>query len=153
LQISLKIHLALKVIIRQLSEGEDQRPLLKEMKRMTERNIVLDCKVERIASVLEQAQQVGLMSLAHSYLITSLDIHLVNFDKVKYTGANITGVQLVDMTNTETANIVANWVYGEMRYGKNLDLTEKTLRVIIRQITFNSASYHNDSIWNRWKQR
>ncbi len=117
---------------------------------MTERNIVLDCKVERIASVLEQAQQVGLMSLAHSYLITSLDVHLVNFDKVKYTGANITGVQLVDMTNTETADIGANWVYGEMRNGKNLNLTEKTLRVIILQITslmaVNSLSSHNDSI-------
>ena len=117
------------MVVRQLDETEDYRPLLKEMKKMNERNIVLDCHVDRVALVLEQAEQVGLMSLAHSYFITSLDMHLVNLDKFKFSGVNITGVQLIDPGRLETSNAVAEWVYGEQRFGKTLELSESTLPV------------------------
>ena len=50
-----------------------QRPLLKEMKKMGERNIVLDCsQIGLVAELLNQAQQVAMTTFAQSYLITSL---------------------------------------------------------------------------------
>lgn len=48
------------------------RPLLKQIKNSAESHIVLDCSTERIYDVLKQAQQIGMMSDYHSYLITSL---------------------------------------------------------------------------------
>lgn len=48
------------------------RPLLKQIKNSAESHIVLDCSTDRIHSVLKQAQQIGMMSDYHSYLITSL---------------------------------------------------------------------------------
>lgn len=50
-----------------------KRPLLKEMKKNGERNIVLDCsQLNRVSEILQQAQQVGMTTLAQSYFITSL---------------------------------------------------------------------------------
>lgn len=48
------------------------RPLLKQIKSSAESHIVLDCSTERIYDVLKQAQQIGMMTDYHSYLITSL---------------------------------------------------------------------------------
>jgi len=43
------------------------------MKKMGEVNIVLDCsQLGRISTLLDQAVQVGMTSLAQSYFITSL---------------------------------------------------------------------------------
>ena len=43
------------------------------MKKMGERNIVLDCsQLGRVSELLHQAQQVGMATLAQSYFITSL---------------------------------------------------------------------------------
>ena len=49
-----------------------RRPLLKDIKKSGEVHIVLDCSTEKIQSVLKQAQQVGMMTAYHNYLITSL---------------------------------------------------------------------------------
>jgi len=48
------------------------RPLLKQIKNSAESHVVLDCSTEKIYDVLKQAQQIGMMSDYHSYLITSL---------------------------------------------------------------------------------
>jgi Receptor family ligand binding region. len=55
-----------------MSTAYDFRPLLKQIKNSAESHIVLDCSTERIYEVLKQAQQIGMMSDYHSYLITSL---------------------------------------------------------------------------------
>lgn len=47
-------------------------PLLKQIKNSAEAHIILDCSIEKIYEVLKQAQQIGMMSDYHSYLITSL---------------------------------------------------------------------------------
>lgn len=48
------------------------RPLLKQIKNSAESHIVLDCTTAKVYQVLKQAQQIGMMSDYHSYLITSL---------------------------------------------------------------------------------
>ena len=56
------------------------RPLLKQIKNSAESHIVLDCSTERIYDVLKQAQQIGMMSDYHSYLITSLVSSLIKWE-------------------------------------------------------------------------
>ncbi|TMW40667.1 hypothetical protein DOY81_014253, partial [Sarcophaga bullata] len=90
-----------------LSDSGDYRPLLKQIKNSAEGNIVLDCSTEKVYEVLKQAQQVGMMSDYHSYLITSLDLHTINLDEFRYGGTNITGFRLV---NEKIVNeVVRQW--------------------------------------------
>ncbi|KDR09168.1 Glutamate receptor, ionotropic kainate 3 [Zootermopsis nevadensis] len=63
-----------------------------------------------------------MMSDYHSYLITSLDLHSVDLEEFKYGGTNITALRLVDPEKPELQKVVRNWVYGELRYGRKLDL-------------------------------
>ncbi|XP_046464667.1 glutamate receptor ionotropic, kainate 2-like [Daphnia pulex] len=117
-----------KIIIRQLPDSDDYRPLLKEMKKNGERNIVLDCsQLSRVSEILQQAQQVGMTTLAQSYFITSLDMHILDYDQYKQGGANISGLRMVDPHRRETVDVLGKWNNWELSAGKSLNVTEKTL--------------------------
>jgi hypothetical protein len=102
------------------------------VKNSAESHIVLDCSTERIHDVLKQAQQIGMMSDYHSYLITSLDLHSVDLEEFKYGGTNITALRLVDPEKPELQKVVQNWVYGELRYGRKVDLPPPRVRSGVR---------------------
>ena len=53
------------------------RPILKDIKASSETHIVLDCQALSIPEILKQAQQVGIMTAYHNWLITSLVSHLI----------------------------------------------------------------------------
>lgn len=60
-------------ILKQLPEGDDYRPLLKDILYSTSMfNIIIDCATEKVPIVLKQAQQVGLMTYMYSYIVTTL---------------------------------------------------------------------------------
>lgn len=126
--LQLSINSGYKITVRQLPDSDDYRPLLKEMKKMGERNIVLDCsQLSRVSEVLQQAQQVGMTTLAQSYFITSLDMHILDYEEYKQGGANITGLRMINPYRRETIDTVGKWNIWEMSAGKNLNVTEKTL--------------------------
>ncbi|EZA54440.1 Glutamate receptor, ionotropic kainate, partial [Ooceraea biroi] len=110
------------ITVRQLSEGSEYRPLLKQIKNSAESHIVLDCSTERIYDVLKQAQQIGMMSDYHSYLITSLDLHTVDLEEFRHGGTNITAFRLVDPEKQEIQKVIQDWIYGEKRYNRELDM-------------------------------
>ena len=72
------------------------RRILREVKKSGEIHIVLDCDVENVITVLREAKNVGMMTAYHNFLITSLDLHLVDMEEFKYGGTNITALRLVD---------------------------------------------------------
>ncbi|XP_065349396.1 glutamate receptor ionotropic, kainate 2 isoform X2 [Cloeon dipterum] len=107
------------IAVRQLGEGPDYRPLLKQIKNSAESHVVLDCSTEKIYDVLKQAQQIGMMSDYHSYLITSLDLHTVDLEEFKYGGTNITAFRLVDPDRADVIKVMRDWAYGsETRFGR-----------------------------------
>ncbi|KAJ2951074.1 hypothetical protein O0L34_g5454 [Tuta absoluta] len=112
----------LPVAVRQLPDSHDYRPLLKQIKNSAESHIVLDCATERIRDVLQQAQQIGMMSDYHSYLITSLDLHSVDLEEFKYGGTNITALRLLDPERVDVQKVVRDWVYDEARKGRKIPL-------------------------------
>ena len=58
-----------KITLRQLTPGtDDYRPLLKEIKKSEITRIVLDCDFDKIALILAQADEVGLLTDYHNYL-------------------------------------------------------------------------------------
>ncbi|XP_013138165.1 PREDICTED: glutamate receptor ionotropic, kainate 2 isoform X3 [Papilio polytes] len=130
LQELLKAHgpTELPVAVRQLPESHDYRPLLKQIKNSAESHIVLDCATERIRDVLQQAQQIGMMSDYHSYLITSLDLHSVDLEEFKYGGTNITALRLLDPERSDVQRVVRDWVYDEARKGRKLQLSHTSAK-------------------------
>ncbi|GBP84886.1 Glutamate receptor ionotropic, kainate 2 [Eumeta japonica] len=95
---------------------------LSRLQNSAESHIVLDCATERIRDVLQQAQQIGMMSDYHSYLITSLDLHSVDLEEFKYGGTNITAFRLLDPERADVQRVIRDWVYGEARLGRKLQL-------------------------------
>ncbi|XP_015522024.2 glutamate receptor ionotropic, kainate 2 [Neodiprion lecontei] len=84
------------VTVRQLSEGPNYRHVLRMIKTSGDPNIVLDCSIDILAEVLKQAQQVGLMTDKHSYIIASLDLTSIDLEPYQYGGTNLTGLRLID---------------------------------------------------------
>lgn len=83
------------ILVRQLSPGDDHRPLLKEIKKAVVTKIILDCSTERVNQILTQARNVGMMNQYYSFLVTSLDLHLINLEPFQNSFANISGFTLV----------------------------------------------------------
>lgn len=72
------------------------RPVLRRVKLSDDIHIVVDCSVERLPEVLKQAQQVGLMTDYHQFIIANLDAHTIDLEPFRYSGTNITMVRIVD---------------------------------------------------------
>lgn len=106
------------------------RPLLKQIKNSAESRVVLDCSTEKIYEVLKQAQQIGMMSDYHSYLITSLDLHTVNLEPFQYGGTNITAFRLVDPDNNLVRQTVRNWTASDSKVGKKFSTNHDNTSVI-----------------------
>lgn len=70
------------------------RPLLKEVLKSGHNHFVIDCHIDRLTIVLQQAQQVGLMTSDYHYFITNLDLQTIDMEPYKYSGSNISGVRL-----------------------------------------------------------
>lgn len=108
------------IAVRQLSSNGDYRSLLKQIKNSAEAHIVLDCSTERVYEVLKQAQQIGMMSDYHSYLITSLDLHMVDLDEFRYGGTNITAFRLLNPDKDSVQAILQEWETNEARANRKV---------------------------------
>ncbi|XP_076373999.1 glutamate receptor ionotropic, kainate 2-like isoform X2 [Tachypleus tridentatus] len=93
----------------QFKPGEPYRDLFWKIKSAGDNRIVLDVKRENVYTVLKHAQQVGMMTEKHSYLITSLDVHTVDLQDFKYGKTNITAFRIVDMESPELRSLLDEW--------------------------------------------
>ena len=89
-----------KISLYQFTPGKPYRDTFWRIKN-NEMRIVLDVQSQNIHKVLKHAQQVGMMTEHHSYLITSLDLHTVDMEDFKFGRTRITSLRLIDSTSTE----------------------------------------------------
>lgn len=54
---------------------------------------------------------------------------MVNLDDFKYGGTNLTAFRLLDPDREEVKQVVQDWIFGEMRYGRKLEPHEQTIKV------------------------
>ena len=47
-----------------------------------------------------------MMTTYHNYLVTSLDLHMVNLEEFKYGGTNVTAFRLLDPEREEVRQVV-----------------------------------------------
>ncbi|XP_058806173.1 glutamate receptor ionotropic, kainate 3-like [Phymastichus coffea] len=75
------------------------------------KNFLLDCDYDILFDVMRQAQEVGLMSEAYKYIITSLNFQATNLWAFQHTGANISGLRLVDPDDPFVSSFVGTHLY------------------------------------------
>ena len=54
---------------------------------------------------------------------------MVNLDDFKYGGTNVTAFRLLDPERDEVKQVVQDWIFGEMRYGRKMEAHEQTIKV------------------------
>merc|ERR1712128_228427 len=102
-----------QLVIKQLEHNENgYRDVLKEIYFSDSNLIVLDCERKILAEVLQQAQQVGLISQGYYFLLTSLDAHTVDLEDFKYGGTNFTAFRMIDVDKPEVQNVIYSIVEG-----------------------------------------
>ncbi|KAK4305191.1 hypothetical protein Pmani_022910 [Petrolisthes manimaculis] len=117
-----------QVTLRQLPASPDYRGVLKEAKEAGVTHMVLDAQNHNIYTVLKQAQQVGLMTSYHNYFITSLDLETIDLEEFRHGGTNITSLRLVSPDNPLVQQVIQDWVFGELNYGRTVDPPTTTLQ-------------------------
>jgi ionotropic glutamate receptor len=107
----------------QFTPGKPYRETFWEINRSKVVNIVLDVKRENMINVLRHAQQVGMMTESHSYLITSLDLHTIDLEDFKFGQTKITSFRLVDVVSPELLSLMSDWTQLASKLGKK-DVTQ-----------------------------
>lgn len=95
--------------MRQLTSGDNYRHVLRRVKLSEETNIILHCSIGVLAEVFKQAQQVGLMTDYHNFIITNPDLHTLDLEPYQYSETNITGIRLVDPEDARVEQIISSW--------------------------------------------
>ena len=90
-----------RINLYQFKPGTAFRDIFWKARANGETNIVLDVRTENIALALKHAQQVGMMTQTYSYLITSLEVHMVDLEDYRYGGTRISSLRLMDNTSME----------------------------------------------------
>ncbi|KAF7282954.1 hypothetical protein GWI33_001764 [Rhynchophorus ferrugineus] len=87
------------MMLTKLDPSGDSRHILKKIRNTSMSRIVLDCPLDKILNVLEQAKEVKLLAdFTTSFFLTSLDAHTLDFSSLN-TKSNITTVRLFDPSN------------------------------------------------------
>ncbi|XP_013190560.2 glutamate receptor ionotropic, kainate 2-like [Amyelois transitella] len=90
----------------QLPEGDEFRPQLKTIKASGSLNYLVFCTNAKMPEFLQQAQQVGIMSDVHSYIIMNPDFQIFDTESFKHGGSNITGVRFFDLSTEEIQSFI-----------------------------------------------
>lgn len=117
------------IMVRRITEEDDQLPMLKEIAMYGETRIVLDCSLDRILSILQQAKKVKLLEEYQNYIITTIDAHTLNFADVEGNRANITTFRLIDAGSVYAEIAVHDWKQDASRRMESLSITTDKIKV------------------------
>ncbi|XP_062609790.1 uncharacterized protein LOC134271606 [Saccostrea cucullata] len=79
------------------------------LKDAGENRIVIDCHSTHIQLILKKAMQVNVLTEYFHFHFTNLDFSIVDLSPFMYSGANITGMRLVNLENPKVAAVVNLW--------------------------------------------
>ncbi|KAM7307983.1 glutamate receptor ionotropic, kainate 3 [Ixodes scapularis] len=87
---------AVTVSLRTIFRDQDPAPVLRDITKSGESNIILDIDATRLGDVLRQAQKIGMLTEYHNYIVTTLDLHTVDLSEFRYSRTNLSGFELLD---------------------------------------------------------
>lgn len=117
------------ITVRKLTSLDDYRPMLKEIKDSKDKNIVLDISSDKTVDFLRQAHQIGMMDDYQSFILTSLDTHVNDFEELKDTLSNITSLRIMNTKSDELQNAIRTWIDGAKSDDKVFYLSPEYVQV------------------------
>lgn len=117
------------IVLRQLSDDGDFKPMLKEISSHGETRIILDCGVEKVLDVLNQATVVKMLGEYQSYIITTLDAHTIDFSELQHSRSNITTFRLYNPDNVDAETAIHDWRQGEYRANGRYSVAPNKIKV------------------------
>ncbi|XP_026081018.1 glutamate receptor 1-like isoform X1 [Carassius auratus] len=103
--------------------------VFQELDKMKEGQIIIDCELERLTSILKKIIELGKNVKSYHYVLANLgflDIDLTEFKKGE---ANVTGFQLVNYADPNISRIVQQW----------MDFDNKDAKVLKRRLKYTGA--------------
>lgn len=91
------------IYVQQLHVTADSnyRVRLAQVKNFQAKNLILCSSIEKLPTILMQAQQVGLLSDDRQVIITSLDMHTIDLEPYQYSGTLIVGFRLLTVNDPD----------------------------------------------------
>ncbi|KAJ8910754.1 hypothetical protein NQ315_017211 [Exocentrus adspersus] len=115
------------VAFKKLGEpGKGRRSVLKEIKSTGVLDFILDCKVDHIFDILREAKEHKLLSEYHSYTLTNLDAHTLDWSTFRDLESNITTFRLVNTTRRMVTSTMAEWT-SVLGYNDLIDVKDPVL--------------------------
>ncbi|KAM4653659.1 glutamate receptor 1 isoform 4-T4 [Amazona ochrocephala] len=100
---------------------EGYRMLFQELEKKKERLVVVDCESERLNIILSKIIQLEKNGNGYHYILANLGFMDIDLTKFKESGANVTGFQLVNYTDTVPARIMQQWRNNDAREHPRVD--------------------------------
>lgn len=117
------------ITMRRIDDSEDQMPLLKQIAQYGETRLILDCSLERVIPILEQAKNVKLLEDYQSYIVTTIDAHTLDFASIKGNLANITTIRLIDPSSVDAETVVHDWKQDPSHKGESYNVPADKIKV------------------------
>ncbi|XP_052498587.1 glutamate receptor 1 [Budorcas taxicolor] len=100
---------------------EGYRMLFQDLEKKKERLVVVDCESERLNAILGQIVKLEKNGIGYHYILANLGFMDIDLNKFKESGANVTGFQLVNYTDTIPAKITQQWKTSDARDHTRVD--------------------------------
>ncbi|KAM7141335.1 glutamate receptor 1 isoform 2-T2 [Molossus nigricans] len=100
---------------------EGYRMLFQDLEKKKERLVVVDCESERLSAILGQIIKLEKNGIGYHYILANLGFMDIDLNKFKESGANVTGFQLVNYTDTIPAKIMQQWKNSDTRDHTRVD--------------------------------
>ncbi|KAM9310946.1 glutamate receptor 1 isoform 4-T4 [Gastrophryne carolinensis] len=88
---------------------EGYRLLFQDLDKSKDRQVVIDCESERLNAILTQIIKLEKNIVGYHYILANLGFMDIELQKFKEAGANVTGFQLVNYTDTKVSQILQQW--------------------------------------------
>ncbi|XP_010198641.1 glutamate receptor 1 isoform X4 [Colius striatus] len=100
---------------------EGYRVLFQELEKKKERLVVVDCETERLNIILSKIIKLEKNGNGYHYILANMGFMDIDLTKFKESGANVTGFQLVNYTDTVPARIMQQWRNNDAREHPRVD--------------------------------
>ncbi|XP_077182615.1 glutamate receptor 1 isoform X2 [Paroedura picta] len=100
---------------------EDYKSLFQNLEKKKERVVVVDCETDRLNAILSKIVKLGKNGVGYHYILATLGFMDIDLSKFRQSGANVTGFQLVNETDTIPARIMQQWKNNDAREHPHVD--------------------------------
>ncbi|GBO01607.1 hypothetical protein AVEN_46264-1 [Araneus ventricosus] len=127
----------MKITLRHVKPDQDFTKFMKDLSKLRETNFVVDLPLHRVRELFIAADKINMMTEYQKYLITSLDVHTVDWPQNIIGRSNITAFRLINPNNDEYKKFLDEWIFSEQTIGK--EVSSKEPITVIRFFQFSDS--------------